>query len=186
MHSSNLSLPVTATKPMKNLILMALFGMMSLHAHAQYNYQTGLLPINGITYKVSVGSWGTIHFKNNANVLNNTPFTPTNIPGCGNFDFTKIGILEIRNVFRESISDARRQLFLPKHHMNMSIYVNSSGKILEVAFWFAEGSPITPQELNQIEIKLKNLLPLEVAIMDECMGMSYHVTSMTVFIDSIL
>jgi hypothetical protein len=186
MHSSNLSLPVTATKPMKNLILMALFGMMSLHAHAQYNYQTGLLPINGITYKVSVGSWGTIHFENNANMLYNTPWTPTNNPDCGLFDFKKIGELEIRNVFRESISDARRQLFLSKHRMEMSIYVNGSGKILEAYFWFAEGSPITPQELNQIELGLKNLPPQEILLFGDCAGMNYHVTSMTIFINKIL
>jgi hypothetical protein len=168
---------------MKNIVfIFCLFITNSFCASAQYNYQNGLLNVNGINYKV--GKTNTaIFFQNNQNYVGNTPMThPPDISMCGFADFDKSSTLKINDVFRQVLPSNRRVLFDNRKSLGLTITASSSGQILEVEFMFDQTSPITPQELSQIEVGLKALTDLKFKYNKNCTGVNYRSSSTEIYI----
>jgi hypothetical protein len=170
---------------MKKYLFLIFFFLLSVAGKAQYNYQNGLLPINGITFKVRK-SWSSVSVENNANFLNNTNiFQTTGSEICGDGEFDKVGKQSIAQVFRQVFPPARSVVFLPKHHIQLFIYADPSGKIKEVSFDFQMDSPVMPQELYQLDVALKALPPQQFHWNDNCTGVNYKITNMPIYIDKL-
>jgi hypothetical protein len=172
---------------MKKILLLVLFGLfLSMQAYAQFNYQDGLLSMNGITFKVRKIGTNEVSVKNNANILNDMSwFQTTGTELCADGEFDKAGKQTIKQIFAQVFPPARRIVFLSKHLVQFWIYSYPSGKIQEVAFHFALDSPIMPEELYQLEVALKALPPLQFHWNENCTGVIYKETNMSFHINEL-
>jgi hypothetical protein len=171
---------------MKKILLLVLFGLfLSMQSYAQYNYQNGLLPVNGIMLKVYKDAT-EITTRNIANVLEATPITHSTI-ACDEADFGQAGFATIRQVYSQVFSASRKLAFAQKPYLYTTIYADAIGKIKEVTFLFPIGSPILPEELYQIETQLKALPPLGYVFptIQQCQGVNYRLTSFTVYVNEL-
>jgi hypothetical protein len=161
---------------MKKTLLLVLFGLfLSMQAYAQYNYQNGLLPVNGITFKIHRHS-NEVSLENTINSLSTQLITHSNVD-CGSANFNEQGYEAIKNVFK--------QVFLTKHHILLFVYADAGGKIQEVAFIFSTSSPVMPTELYQLEIALKALPALNYTYPSDCTGVNYRVDNMPIYINEL-
>ncbi len=175
---------------MKQLILFFLLSLVNSKMIAQvpYNYQTGNLTINTITYNVSVsGNMGfdDILVLNSTNILNNTPNIHPEIE-CGEVHLSKAEWTRVENVFRQVFPVARRKAFrASKSQLSYSIYASEAGQIQEVAFSFLRGNLITPQEMYQLEVGLKALIVQYNFPPVSCAGVRYRNISTSVNISEL-
>jgi hypothetical protein len=172
---------------MKKTLLLVLFGLfLSMQSYAQYNYQNGLLPMNGITFKVQKIGGDEVLVMNNANVLNETNmFQTTGTEICGDGEFDKAGKQNFMQACGQVFPPSRRGAFLTKHRIYVCIYASPLGKIQEVTFSFDTDSPVTPQELYQLEVALKALPPMQFHWDENCTGVNYKITGMNIYVNEL-
>jgi hypothetical protein len=186
MLYSTLFLTVIATNSMKKIILFIALGLFSLQSYAQYDYQSGVIPINGINFKIYRDA---IHVgvDNTTNVFPESTlpmFQGANHEFCADADFDKMGMIALKGVFNQVFSAARRADFAAKPYFHVVIYGNQVGKIQEVSFRFHVGSMVTPQELYQLETGLKALPALNYKYTN-CTNVNYRVTGYTFYINEL-
>jgi hypothetical protein len=104
---------------------------------------------------------------------------------CGDGEFDKAGKQSIMQVCGQVFPPARRAVFLSKHMIYIYIYASPLGKIQEVAFDFETDSPVTPEELYQLEVALKALPPMQFHWDETCSGVNYKITSMNIYVNEL-
>ena len=170
---------------MKKIMCFIFFGLTCLsYAQAQTQYTNGNISVNGSTYRVHVTSL-FVSFNNIQNNLGDVPLTnPDDF--CGMALYDKPSMTIINNVFRNVFPASKRATFRDDQVVTLFVIANGAGNsMLNVAFEFKETAPITPAEINQLEIGLKALNNLVCMYSNGCTGVNYRVTNMPIHINKL-